>query len=187
MPGRVVRAVDTTGAGDCFVGALAAQAGRRRRRCARPSSFANAAAWISVQRMGAGPSIFPTAAEVAAVLWEAESRYRPACGRGRICRFNPGEVRPVQLSPSRETLHPDPLPVSGGGGKGSRQHKLQIKALICRLLRRERCDPSPSNQRPNMGSPAPIDGPDAEQLCRPCSRTPKTPSWRDRRATRRES
>ncbi|MBR0787353.1 ribokinase [Bradyrhizobium iriomotense] len=66
VPGRVVKAVDTTGAGDCFVGALAAQlADGVALRAAL--TFANAAASISVQRMGAGPSM-PTAAEVAAVL-----------------------------------------------------------------------------------------------------------------------
>ncbi|WP_061027416.1 ribokinase [Bradyrhizobium sp. CCH5-F6] len=66
VPGRSVKAVDTTGAGDCFVGALAAQlADDVPLRAAL--AFANAAASISVQRMGAGPSM-PTAAEVAAVL-----------------------------------------------------------------------------------------------------------------------
>lgn len=66
VPGRVVKALDTTGAGDCFVGALAAQlADDVPLRAAL--AFANAAASISVQRMGAGPSM-PTAAEVAAVL-----------------------------------------------------------------------------------------------------------------------
>ncbi|MCG2667425.1 ribokinase [Bradyrhizobium sp. GCM10023182] len=66
VPGRVVKAVDTTGAGDCFVGALASQlADGVPLRAAL--DFANAAASISVQRMGAGPSM-PTAAEVAAVL-----------------------------------------------------------------------------------------------------------------------
>jgi ribokinase len=66
VPGRAVTAVDTTGAGDCFVGALAA-------RLAAGKSFldalayANAAASISVQRMGAAPSM-PTAAEVEAIL-----------------------------------------------------------------------------------------------------------------------
>ena len=66
VQGRTVRAVDTTGAGDCFVGALAAQlADGAPLRAAL--AFANAAASISVQRMGAGPSM-PTAAEVKAVL-----------------------------------------------------------------------------------------------------------------------
>lgn len=66
VPGRMVKAVDTTGAGDCFVGALASQlADGVPLRAAL--AFANAAASISVQRMGAGPSM-PTAAEVAAAL-----------------------------------------------------------------------------------------------------------------------
>ncbi|WP_314949481.1 ribokinase [Bradyrhizobium cosmicum] len=66
VPGRVVKAVDTTGAGDCFVGALAAQlADGIALRTAL--AFANAAASISVQRMGAGPSM-PTAKEVAAII-----------------------------------------------------------------------------------------------------------------------
>jgi ribokinase len=62
MPGRAVTAVDTTGAGDCFVGAVAAQlAGGKSIRDAL--EYANAAASICVQRMGAAPSM-PTAAEV---------------------------------------------------------------------------------------------------------------------------
>jgi ribokinase len=64
--GRSVDAVDTTGAGDCFVGALAAQlAGGRSINDAL--NYANSAASICVQRMGAAPSM-PTAAEVAAVM-----------------------------------------------------------------------------------------------------------------------
>ncbi|WP_027525521.1 ribokinase [Bradyrhizobium sp. Ec3.3] len=66
VPGRVVQAIDTTGAGDCFVGALAARlADGAPLRDAL--AFANAAASISVQRMGAGPSM-PTAEEVSAVI-----------------------------------------------------------------------------------------------------------------------
>jgi ribokinase len=66
VPGRVVKAVDTTGAGDCFVGAMAAQlAGGKSIQTAL--QYANAAASICVQRMGAAPSM-PTAAEVNAVL-----------------------------------------------------------------------------------------------------------------------
>jgi len=66
VPGRVVKAVDTTGAGDCLVGALAAQlAGGKTIRDAL--NYANAAASICVQRMGAAPSM-PTAAEVAAII-----------------------------------------------------------------------------------------------------------------------
>jgi ribokinase len=66
IAGRAVKAVDTTGAGDCFVGALAAQlAGGKPIRDAL--EYANAAASICVQRMGAAPSM-PTAAEVTALL-----------------------------------------------------------------------------------------------------------------------
>jgi ribokinase len=66
IPGRPVNAVDTTGAGDCFVGAVAAQlaAGKSIRDAL---SYANAAASICVQRMGAAPSM-PTAADVEAIL-----------------------------------------------------------------------------------------------------------------------
>ncbi|MET4169198.1 ribokinase [Bradyrhizobium sp. LA6.1] len=66
VSGRAVKAVDTTGAGDCFVGALAAQLAEGV-SLRTALAFANAAASISVQRMGAGPSM-PTAAEVAAVI-----------------------------------------------------------------------------------------------------------------------
>ena len=66
VPGRSVKAVDTTGAGDCLVGALAAQlAGGKAIHDAL--AYANAAASICVQRMGASPSM-PTAAEVAAII-----------------------------------------------------------------------------------------------------------------------
>jgi ribokinase len=66
IPGRSVKAVDTTGAGDCFVGALAAQlASNQSIRDAL--TYANAAASICVQRMGAAPSM-PTAAEVKEIL-----------------------------------------------------------------------------------------------------------------------
>jgi ribokinase len=66
IPGRAVSAVDTTGAGDCFVGAVAALlAGRKSIR--DTLDYANLAASICVQRMGAAPSM-PTAAEVEAVL-----------------------------------------------------------------------------------------------------------------------
>jgi ribokinase len=64
IPGRAVEAVDTTGAGDCFVGAVAAQlAGGKS--IGEALVYANAAASICVQRMGAAPSM-PTATEVAA-------------------------------------------------------------------------------------------------------------------------
>lgn len=66
VAGRRVKAVDTTGAGDCFVGALASQ-------LANSSSLedaiavANAAASICVTRPGAGPSM-PAFDEVRKVL-----------------------------------------------------------------------------------------------------------------------
>ena len=66
IAGRTVEAVDPTGAGDCFVGALASQLASGT--AIRDSlNYANAAASICVQRMGAAPSM-PTAAEVAAVI-----------------------------------------------------------------------------------------------------------------------
>lgn len=71
VPGREVTAIDTTGAGDCFVGALAARlADGAMLRDAL--GYANAAASICVQRMGAAPSM-PTAAEVAAIINPAPS------------------------------------------------------------------------------------------------------------------
>ena len=66
VAGRAVKAVDTTGAGDCFVGALAAQLAQDA-TLHDALGYANAAASICVQRMGAAPSM-PTAAEVAAAL-----------------------------------------------------------------------------------------------------------------------
>jgi ribokinase len=66
IPGRNVKVVDTTGAGDCFVGTVAAVlADGQPVRGAL--AYANIAASISVQRMGAAPSM-PTVAEVSAVL-----------------------------------------------------------------------------------------------------------------------
>jgi ribokinase len=66
IPGRAVKAVDTTGAGDCFVGAVAARlAGGNS--IASALDYANAAASICVQRMGAAPSM-PTSDEVEAAV-----------------------------------------------------------------------------------------------------------------------
>jgi ribokinase len=64
VEGRAVKAVDTTGAGDCFVGAVAAQlaTGKSIRDAL---GYANMAASICVQRMGAAPSM-PSAPEVEA-------------------------------------------------------------------------------------------------------------------------
>ncbi len=66
IQGESVKAVDTTGAGDCFVGAVAAQlAGGKS--IGDALAYANIAASICVQRMGAAPSM-PTVEEVSAVL-----------------------------------------------------------------------------------------------------------------------
>jgi ribokinase len=66
VAGRTVKPVDTTGAGDCFVGAVAALlAGRKAIRDVL--AYANVAASVCVQRMGASPSM-PTAAEVEAAI-----------------------------------------------------------------------------------------------------------------------
>ncbi len=65
-PGRPVPLVDSTGAGDCYVGALAAQlaAGDGLESALH---YANVAASLSVQRLGAGSSM-PSREEVGAVL-----------------------------------------------------------------------------------------------------------------------
>ena len=69
IPSLKSRIVDTTGAGDCFVGALASQlaAGAIPVEAAH---YANAAAACSVERLGAAPSM-PTTKEVAARLARA--------------------------------------------------------------------------------------------------------------------
>ncbi|HYE48792.1 MAG TPA: ribokinase [Azospirillaceae bacterium] len=69
VPGRKVKAVDTTGAGDCFVGALSA---RLAAGDALPIAmrYANLAASIAVTRVGTGTAM-PTAAEVHQVLAKA--------------------------------------------------------------------------------------------------------------------
>jgi ribokinase len=69
IPAFKAKVVDTTGAGDCFVGALAARmlAGATPVEAAR---YASAAASCSVERLGAAPSM-PTAQEVAARLARA--------------------------------------------------------------------------------------------------------------------
>jgi ribokinase len=74
MPGRTVEAVDTTGAGDCFVGAVAAQLAERK-SIRDALVYANSAASICVQRMGAAPSM-PTAAEVEAAITASRRRER---------------------------------------------------------------------------------------------------------------
>jgi ribokinase len=72
--GRDVTAIDTTGAGDCFVGALAARLADGA-PLHEALGYANVAASICVQRMGAAPSM-PTAAEVAAIINPAPSSGR---------------------------------------------------------------------------------------------------------------
>jgi ribokinase len=69
LPAFKAKVVDTTGAGDCFVGALAARlaAGADLLDAAR---YANAAASCSVERLGAAPSM-PSPREVAARLARA--------------------------------------------------------------------------------------------------------------------
>jgi len=69
LPAFKAKVVDTTGAGDCFVGALAARLalGAAPLEAAR---YASAAAACSVERLGAAPSM-PTAADVAARLARA--------------------------------------------------------------------------------------------------------------------
>lgn len=69
IPALQTRVVDTTGAGDCFVGALASQlaAGLTPTEAAR---FASAAASCSVEKLGAAPAM-PTGEEVAARLAKA--------------------------------------------------------------------------------------------------------------------
>jgi ribokinase len=66
VPGLRVNVVDTTGAGDSFIGATAARlaAGDELKTAI---SYANAAAALTVQRQGAGPSM-PTAAEMHRLL-----------------------------------------------------------------------------------------------------------------------
>ncbi|QPF89785.1 ribokinase [Bradyrhizobium commune] len=66
IQGRNVAAVDTTGAGDCFVGAVAALLADGQ-PIESALGYANVAASVSVQRMGAAPSM-PTIAEVSAAL-----------------------------------------------------------------------------------------------------------------------
>ncbi len=69
IPAFQTKVVDTTGAGDCFVGALASRlaAGLTPAEAAR---FASVAASCSVERLGAAPAM-PTGEEVAARLAKA--------------------------------------------------------------------------------------------------------------------
>jgi len=66
IPGRAVDAVDTTGAGDCFVGTVASVLAEGA-WVQNALAYANVAASLCVQRMGAAPSM-PTVAEVSEAL-----------------------------------------------------------------------------------------------------------------------
>lgn len=66
IPGRKVKAVDTTGAGDCFAGALAVALSEGV-PLKRALHFANIAASLSVQKMGAATSM-PSRESVDAIL-----------------------------------------------------------------------------------------------------------------------
>lgn len=66
VPGRDVKAIDATGAGDCFVGSLGMKLSQGS-ALEEALNFANVAASISVQREGAGPSM-PLAEEILSIL-----------------------------------------------------------------------------------------------------------------------
>jgi ribokinase len=66
LPGLSATVVDTTGAGDCFVGAFAACLARGQTPV-EAAHYANAAASCSVEKLGAAPSM-PTVEEVATRL-----------------------------------------------------------------------------------------------------------------------
>jgi ribokinase len=66
IPGKRVTAVDTTAAGDCFTGALACALGEGH-ELGPAISFANAAAALSVTRLGAQVSM-PTRSEVESLI-----------------------------------------------------------------------------------------------------------------------
>jgi ribokinase len=66
IPGKRVKAIDTTAAGDCFTGALACALGEGQ-ELGPAVSFANAAAALSVTRLGAQTSM-PARAEVESLI-----------------------------------------------------------------------------------------------------------------------
>jgi ribokinase len=66
IPGLAAQVVDTTGAGDCFVGTFAACLARGQTPI-EAARYANAAASCAVEKLGAAPSM-PTAKEVATRL-----------------------------------------------------------------------------------------------------------------------
>ncbi|MBS0411332.1 MAG: ribokinase [Proteobacteria bacterium] len=66
VAGRLARVVDTTGAGDCFCGVLAARLSQGA-PLAEAMAWANTAAGLSTQKPGAAPSM-PTRTEIEAAL-----------------------------------------------------------------------------------------------------------------------
>jgi ribokinase len=74
-PAPPVTVVDTTGAGDCFVGALA-DALARGRSLPDALHWAVAAASLSTQSLGATTAM-PTSAEVEALLARSNGQSRP--------------------------------------------------------------------------------------------------------------
>lgn len=70
IAGHSVDATDSTGAGDCFVGALAARHTISPKTFEDNLEYANAAAALSVTKPGAGPSMY-TANEVETLLSRA--------------------------------------------------------------------------------------------------------------------
>jgi ribokinase len=73
--GRQVKAVDTTGAGDCFVGYFTARLANGETVDAA-LNYANAASSLCVQKVSAGPSM-PTLTEVESLLSSTEGFARP--------------------------------------------------------------------------------------------------------------
>ena len=69
VPAFKVKAVDTTAAGDTFIGALASQLDNDLSNVADALVYAQRASSLTVQKMGAMPSI-PTGEEVKAALAE---------------------------------------------------------------------------------------------------------------------
>jgi ribokinase len=85
VPAFRVRAVDTTGAGDVFNGALAVALGEGK-TLLEAVRFASAAGAISITRLGAQPSA-PSRAEIDSFLSEPKrSRPRSTTGSGRASR-----------------------------------------------------------------------------------------------------
>jgi ribokinase len=75
IPGHAVKAVDTTAAGDCFCGALAAELDRGLGFSAA-ARRANAAAALSTTRAGAQPSL-PNSAELEEFVPSASAERGP--------------------------------------------------------------------------------------------------------------